>query len=82
MAYFAVFVLFCVFSFIVNILQLFFITKTIKISPFSKDLFLLVLISLPMFYYAITNDNDFNLYQLFWIPILIYLPYFMLFIIE
>ena len=62
---FAVVILFCVFSFIVNILQLFFITKIIKISPFSKDLFLLVLISLPMFYYAITNNNDFNLYQLF-----------------
>ena len=32
-----------------------------------------------MFYYAMTNDNDFNIYQLFWIPILIYLIYFILF---
>ena len=76
---FAVVILFVVFSFLVNVLQLFFISRTIKISPFSKDLFLLVLTSLPMFYYAMTNDNDFNIYQLFWIPILIYLPYLILF---
>ena len=76
---FIIVILFLVFTLLVNVMQLFFINSKIRINPFSRNLFLLILLSLPMFYYAMNNDNEFNIYQLFWMPILVYTPYFLIF---
>ena len=75
----AVVSLFIVFTLFINILQLFFIKRAININPFSKDLFLLIILSIPLYYYAINNANQFNIYQIFWVPILLYLSYFLVF---
>ena len=71
--------LFIIFTLFVNIFQLFFINKDININPFSKNLFFLIALSVPLFYYAIINDNQFNIYQVLWIPFVIYLIYFLMF---
>jgi len=71
--------LFIVFTLFINIFQLFFINKEININPFSKNLFFLIILSIPLFYYAINNDNQFNIYQVFWVPIILYLTYILVF---
>lgn len=71
--------LFIIFTLFVNIFQLFFINKEININPFSKNLFFLIALSVPLFYYAISNDNQFNIYQVLWLPFVLYLTYFLVF---
>ena len=72
--------LFIFFMFFVNVLQLIFIKKHINISPFSNDLYLLILISIPLGYFAISYNFDFRLYHYFLIPIFVYLLYGVVFI--
>ena len=71
--------LFIIFTLLVNGFQLFFINQKINIHPFSRKLFLLLLFSTPLFYYAISNSNEFSIYQLFWVPCLVYAIYFLVF---
>jgi len=71
--------LFIIFTLLVNGFQLFFINQKINIHPFSRKLFLLLLFSTPLFYYAISNNNEFSIYQLFWVPCLVYAIYFLVF---
>ncbi len=75
----AIVILFIVFTLFVNILQLFFIRKEININPFSKELFFLIIISIPLFYYAVSNNNQFNIYQVLWVPVVVYAVYILVF---
>ena len=59
--------------------QLFYINKEINVSPFSKELLLLILFSIPFIYFAMTQEFIFQLYHFFIIPIGIYLLYFFVF---
>ena len=75
----AIVTVFIVFTLFVNIFQLFFIRKEININPFSKELFLLIIISIPLFYYAVSNNNQFNIYQVLWVPVVVYAVYILVF---
>ena len=69
----AVVILYVVFMLFVNIIQLFYIYKRIKISPFSKELLNLILISFPLIWFSICQDYEFQFYHYFIIPIALYL---------
>jgi hypothetical protein len=59
--------------------QLFYINKEINVSPFSKELLLLILFSIPFIYFAMNQEFIFQLYHFIIIPIGIYLMYFFVF---
>ena len=59
--------------------QFYFIKKKIGITPFNKDFTNLILFSLPIISYAIFQNIDINVLHYFFIPILIYLLYYILF---
>ena len=60
----------------VNIIQLFHIYKKINISPFSKELLYLILISVPVIWFSIDQNYGFQFYHYFIISISVYLMYF------
>ena len=66
-------------SLFINFSQLYYIIKNIKISPFSKDLFWLYLLSVLLIYYAINYDIVLSIYHYFIIPIVIYFLYSVIF---
>lgn len=76
----AVVSLFIASSLFINFSQLYYIIKNIKISPFSKDLFWLYLLSIFLIYYAINFDIVFSIYHYFIIPIVIYILYSIVFL--
>jgi len=78
----AIVTLFISFMLIVNIVQLFYIKKEINISPFSKDMFFLIILSVPCLIFAINQDYIFEMYHYILIPILIYILYFSLFYFQ
>ena len=59
--------------------QFYFIKKKIGITPFNKDFTNLILFSLPIISYAVFQNIDINVLHYFFIPILIYLLYYILF---
>ena len=63
----------------VSISQLYFMKKRLDISPFSRELFILLIISLPLIYFSISQNIKFDLYQVFLIPIGVYALYFSVF---
>ena len=69
----AVVILYVVFMLFVNIIQLFYIYKRIKISPFSKELLNLILVSFPLIWVSISQDYKFQFYHYFIIPVALYL---------
>jgi O-antigen/teichoic acid export membrane protein len=75
----AVVTLFIVFSIYVGLAQLISIKNEINISPFSKELLLLIIFSVPFLYFAITQEHSFQLYHFIIIPIVVYLMYFLVF---
>lgn len=71
--------LFIIFMLFVNVMQLYYIKKEINITPFSTDLLLLVMISIPMLYYSILQDYTFEWYHFILIPIASYVVYILVF---
>ena len=63
----------------VTIAQLFFIKKEINISPFSLDLILLILLSIPFVYFSVTHQTEIKIYHYILAPIIVYLTYFLVF---
>jgi O-antigen/teichoic acid export membrane protein len=59
-----------------KVFQLFYINKYVSISPFSKDLIFLLLLTIIAMFFAVTQQFDFEIYHYFIIPIGIYLIYF------
>ena len=76
---FAVVILFSFFMLFVNFSELFFIRRYLKITPLSRDLVLLIIVSLPLIYFAITHQQIFTIYHYLFIPILIYFIYIVIF---
>lgn len=76
----AIVALFVFFTIFINVIQLVVINKYLKISPFSKNLFLLILVSIPMLFFALHNQIEFHSYHYFLLPILVYLFYGLMFI--
>ena len=74
----SVVLLYVSFMFLVNVSQLLYIYRFIKISPFSKELIFLLLITVFGMYFAINQDYDFNLLHFLIIPALVYISYFVL----
>jgi O-antigen/teichoic acid export membrane protein len=59
--------------------QLYFMKKELNISPFSRELLLLILFSIPFIYFAITQEYLFELYHIIIVPIVVYFIYFSVF---
>ena len=66
-------------SFLVNITQLCYISKTIRVSPFTKELLLLYVISAVLIYYSIIHDLTFSLHHYIVIPLLLYFLFTIIF---
>jgi len=75
----AVVTLFIIFTIYVGAAQLISIKKEINISPFSKELLFLVIISLPIIWFSITQNYSFQFYHFIIVPIGLYLLYFSIF---
>ncbi|MGY8987418.1 MAG: oligosaccharide flippase family protein [Flavobacteriales bacterium] len=75
----AVVTLFIIFTIYVGAAQLISIKKEINISPFSKELLFLVIISLPIILFSITQNYSFQFYHFIILPIGLYLLYFSIF---
>lgn len=71
--------LFIIFMLYVNVMQLYYIKQEINITPFSSDLLLLVVISIPVLYYSIVQDYTFDWYHYILIPIVSYIIYIVVF---
>jgi len=59
--------------------QLYFMKKELNVSPFSRELLLLILFSIPFIYFAITQEYLFELYHIIIVPIVVYFIYFSVF---
>ena len=75
----AVVCLYVLSSLFVNVSQLYYIIKNIKITPFSKNFFYLYLISICLVFFVINYDMDFGLFHFFIIPLIVYVFYFVIF---
>ncbi len=75
-------ILYVSFMFFVNLSQLIFIYKNIKISPFSNELIFLLIITFLVMYVAISQDYEFNLYHYIFLPFCVYAGYFLLMFIP
>ena len=75
-------ILYVSFMFFVNLIQLIFIYKNIKISPFSNELIFLLIITFLVMYVAISQDYEFNLYHYIFLPFCVYAGYFLLMFIP
>lgn len=62
----------------VNIVQLFHIYKKTNISPYSKELLYLILVSVPIIWFSIDQNYSFQLYHYFFISISVYLMYLLI----
>ena len=69
-------VLYVVFMLFVYVSQLIFIKKYIKVSPFSRELLVLFLLTFFAMYIAIVQDFQFDMLHYFIIPVLVYLCFF------
>ena len=76
---FAMIILFVLFMFYINIAQLIIINKYLQITPFSKNLIFLILISIILMYFSINCSYNFNLLHYTIVPILLYGFYFVIF---
>lgn len=76
---FAMIILFVLFMFYINIAQLIIIKKYLQISPFSKNLIFLILISVIFMCFSISYSYNFNLLHYIIIPISLYSFYFVIF---
>ena len=68
--------LYVAFMLFVNATQLVFISKYVKISPFSKNLLFLFLLTIIGMYFAIIQEYSFEIYHYFAVPIMVYVLYF------
>ena len=59
-----------------NGLQLIYIRKYLKISPFSKELFFIFGLTVIAMYLAINQELVFEIFHFITVPILVYLCYF------
>ena len=69
-------ILYVIFMLFVNVSQLIYIKKHINISPFSKELILLFLLTILCMYFAISQQFNFETYHYLIIPIGVYVTYF------
>lgn len=60
----------------VKLIQLFFIFNYINVSPFSKELFILFLLSIFLMYFALNQEFIFNIYHFILLPILLYFLFY------
>ncbi|MAJ90319.1 MAG: hypothetical protein CMD08_03490 [Flavobacteriales bacterium] len=72
----SVVILYVSFMFLVNAIQLLYIYRFIKISPFSRELILLLLITVFGMYFAVNQEYNFGILHFIFIPIIVYLLYF------
>jgi O-antigen/teichoic acid export membrane protein len=68
--------LYVVFMLFINGAQLIYISKYLKISPFSKELFFLFGLTIIAMYFAINQEFVFQIYHFITVPILVYVCYF------
>ena len=73
---FIIVILYVVFMLFVNVSQLIYIKKHINISPFSRELIVLFLLTFIVMYIAIVQDFKFEMLHYFIIPVLVYLGFF------
>ena len=74
----SVVVLYVISVLFIHVLQLIYIKKTLSMSPFSYDLFKLLLLTFFGMYFAINQDYSFDLFHFILIPIGVYLSCFLL----
>ena len=74
----SVVILYVIFMLFVNISQLFYINRSINISPFSKELILLFIFTIFSMYFGINQQYSFGLIHFILVPIGVYLLYFIL----
>ncbi len=72
----SVVILYVVFMLFVNVSQLIYIKKHINISPFSRELIVLFLLTFIAMYIAIVQDFKFEMIHYFIIPVVVYLSFF------
>lgn len=72
----SVVVLYVIFMLFVNVSQLYYIYKTIKISPFSYDIVKLFIFTFISMYFAMYQEFNFGIVHFFILPILVYVLYF------
>jgi len=78
----AVVLLFVIFSLLTEVYRIIIINIKLNMHPFSKPLYLLVLISIPLLYIGMTHELDFKIFHYFLIPILLYCFYALIFFKE
>ena len=76
---FSVVGLYVVFKLFINGAQLIYIRKYLQISPFSKELFFLFVLTVIIMYFSINQEFVFQIYHFITVPILVYVCYFGLF---
>jgi O-antigen/teichoic acid export membrane protein len=69
-------ILYVVFMLLLNVSQLFYIRKHINISPFSRELIVLFLLTFFAMYIAIVQNFKFEMIHYFIIPVVVYLSFF------
>ena len=62
----------------VKIIQLFYIYKDVNVSPFSKELFILLVLTTLVMYFATTQNIQFSLIHFIIIPVLIFVLFFLI----
>ena len=62
-----------------NMMKLIYLKKEINLSPYSSELFLLIVVSIPIVFFAINHQITFSLYHYILVPIIVYLFYFAVF---
>ena len=62
----------------VKIIQLFYIYKDVNVSPFSKELFILLVLTILVMYFATTQNIQFSLIHFIIIPVLIFVLFFLI----
>ena len=69
-------ILYVSFMFLVNASQLLYIYRFIKISPFSRELIILLFITFFGMYFAVNQEYNFSTLHFIFIPIIVYFLYF------
>jgi O-antigen/teichoic acid export membrane protein len=72
----SVVVLYVISILFIHVLQLIYINKNLSISPFSYDLFKLILLTFLGMYFAINQEFVFQIFHYITVPILVYVCYF------
>ena len=73
----SVVVLYVISILFIHVPQLIYIKRNLSVSPFSYDLFKLLLLTVFGMYFAINQDYSFELFHFILIPIGVYLVYFL-----